>query len=406
MSLAGRARQERVSLRPTVAVALLLALAACEGPPPPREAPAGTVPTQSAASAPPAPSASAAVATSATAPPATKGFSKEDFAALLRLSEPPGSFPSDNYVSNETSYLDVARELSTAPKGGAYLGVGPEQSFASLARLQPELALLVDIRRGNQVLHFVYKTLFESASSRAELLARLTSRDVSGAPGDQATLAEVLRWHSAAKRVPAQEAELATAVLSTMRGFGLSPAAEDEKELTQAIHAFAEQGSTIHYTMQGSGRRYPTLAEMAALTDGSGKAWSFFADESVFRAVQTMHRENRIVPLVGDLAGDGAMPRIAEELRRRKLPLNVLYPSNVEQYLFTPKATWNRWLRNVEAMPRTERSLVVRVYFDQGKPHPAQKKGQRTTSLVKPIDVFLARAKSRPYASWFEVATD
>src|ERR1051326_7426371 len=50
------------------------------------------------------------------------------FGPLMKsLSEPPQSFLSDNWISNETSYLQTKNDLHT---GGAYIGVGPEQNFS------------------------------------------------------------------------------------------------------------------------------------------------------------------------------------------------------------------------------------------------------------------------------------
>ena len=67
---------------------------------------------------------------------------------FLRLSEPAGYFPSENVVSNETSYLhvlDAMRRLGV--KGGAYIGVGPDQNFSYIAAIRPEVAFMFDIRR-------------------------------------------------------------------------------------------------------------------------------------------------------------------------------------------------------------------------------------------------------------------
>ena len=57
---------------------------------------------------------------------------------FLRLSEPAGYFPSENVVSNETSYLhvlDAMRRMGV--KGGAYIGVGPDQNFSYIAAVRP-----------------------------------------------------------------------------------------------------------------------------------------------------------------------------------------------------------------------------------------------------------------------------
>src|SRR2546422_11058878 len=94
------------------------------------------------------------------------------FAALsARLSEPGGYFDSDNLISNETSYLHVIgklRELGVS--GGAYIGVGPDQSFSYIARIRPRLAILIDIRRDNLLQHLLFKSLFARSRNRIEYL--------------------------------------------------------------------------------------------------------------------------------------------------------------------------------------------------------------------------------------------
>src|SRR5215510_11053361 len=44
-------------------------------------------------------------------------------------SEPEGFFDSDNFISNETSYLHVIDELHHVKPGGIYIGVGPDQNL-------------------------------------------------------------------------------------------------------------------------------------------------------------------------------------------------------------------------------------------------------------------------------------
>jgi hypothetical protein len=158
--------------------------------------------------------------------------------------------------------------------------------------------------------------------------------------------------------------------------------------------------------MQGSSRKYPSLGELAQTADASGKERSFLASPDAFRVVKRLEMENRIVPVTGDLAGDGAMPKIAAELSRRGLSLHVLYASNVEQYLFSPPAVWKNWIRNVEAMPWAKDGVLLRVYFDQGRKHPLEQEGHRTVSMLVPEAAFVTRAKAKPYASWWDVATD
>lgn len=100
------------------------------------------------------------------------------FGALVnRLSEPGGYFDSDNLVSNETSYLHVLGALRReGVRGGAYLGVGPEQNFSYLAEIEPAIAFIVDIRRDNLLLHLLLKAIFAAAHNRLDYLALLYGR--------------------------------------------------------------------------------------------------------------------------------------------------------------------------------------------------------------------------------------
>src|SRR5262245_2884735 len=58
-------------------------------------------------------------------------LSDPEFWALIgTLSEPNGTFRSDNFVSNETGYQFIIPDLvNRIAPGGVYLGVGPEQNF-------------------------------------------------------------------------------------------------------------------------------------------------------------------------------------------------------------------------------------------------------------------------------------
>src|SRR5215831_19252840 len=74
-------------------------------------------------------------------------------AAIAQLSEPGGYFDTDNLISNESSYLQVLPELKQRNvRGGAYIGVGPDQNFSYIAEIRPSVAYLVDIRRDNVLL--------------------------------------------------------------------------------------------------------------------------------------------------------------------------------------------------------------------------------------------------------------
>src|SRR5688500_7600130 len=93
------------------------------------------------------------------------------------VSEPGGYFRSDNFLSNETAFQTVIPTLVEKTKRGTvYLGVGPEQNFTYIAALQPKMAVIFDIRRGNLHMQLLYKALFEISADRAEFVSRLFSK--------------------------------------------------------------------------------------------------------------------------------------------------------------------------------------------------------------------------------------
>src|SRR5436309_966009 len=91
-------------------------------------------------------------------------------------SEPEGYFDSDNFISNETSYLHVIDQLKERVKpGGIYLGVGPDQNLSYIVHTRPALAVITDIRRQNMLQHLLFKALFVMSSNRVEYLSLLFS---------------------------------------------------------------------------------------------------------------------------------------------------------------------------------------------------------------------------------------
>ena len=88
--------------------------------------------------------------------------SAEEFSQMIRdFSEEGGYFMSDNFTSSEDSYLTIVGKLKELGiKGGAYIGVGPEQNFTYIAKIRPRIAFIVDIRRQAMIQHLMYKAIF------------------------------------------------------------------------------------------------------------------------------------------------------------------------------------------------------------------------------------------------------
>lgn len=377
--------------------------------------------TASAAASETVPAAHTATARAPSAPPpepepgaaVDEAFSRKEYAALVkRLSEPEGDFFSDNFISNETSYLQPTKLLESRPKGGVYIGVGPEQNFTYLALTEPELAFIVDIRRDNLVLHLFYKAAFDLARSRSHFLALLTGAEYegSGDPGAEGTIEEVLahvdegRAEEAKPRAAAQKRIYRKLLEKVEKGYGIDLSAKDEQSLERAHRAFAKDGLDIRFELkENSTRKYPSLRELLSATDPDGEQRSFIASEQAFRSVQRMQRENRVIPVVGDFAGEEALAAVAELVEEEGKTVRHFYTSNVEQYLLV-EGKWWKWQRNVKALPIDGDSAFIRGYLDQGKAHPNQMSGHRTATILQPMKAFVEREGG--YRSMWALCTD
>src|ERR1700674_5630643 len=153
---------------------------------------------------------------------------REFWQFFTTMSEESGTFPSENFVSNEKTYQHVIPTLQrTLTPNGVYLGVGPEQNFTYIVNLEPRLAVIFDIRRQNAMTHLMYKALFELSPSRAEFVSRLFSRPLPPSLARSAAPAEIF---DAAAAVPASDSAFAAnwqvivRRLTVTHGFALSDA--------------------------------------------------------------------------------------------------------------------------------------------------------------------------------------
>ena len=295
-----------------------------------------------------------------------KHLSDAEFWRLVsEVSEPSGTFPSDNFVSNETLFQEVIPRLMQNPrKGGAYLGVGPDQNFTYIVALRPQVAFILDIRRQNLVLHLMYKALIEMSRDRAEFLSRLFARERPRDMGRQVSAATLISAYSAGavnEKLFQENLRAVRARLIEHHHFALTP--DDLAMLTEVYTTFVRNGPDIQYSIRNGPRlRFPTYGELVQQTDAEGVARSYLATEEYFRVLKDLQEKNLIVPVVGDFAGTKALPALGDYLTEHGLVVRAFYLSNVEMYLFQSPTAWRRFYANLAHLPVDERSAVIRSY--------------------------------------------
>ena len=357
---------------------------------------------------------------------------------VRRLSEPGGEFPSDNFISNESSYLHPIKTLhERRVAGGVYIGVGPEQNFTYIAEIKPGMAFLIDIRRQNMLLHLIYKALFILSDDRAEFLSKLLSKPlytdlsfldklfhkepVRSWSDIEPSVIDLVRYFDEIESDKGLFKQNLLEIKSRLRTYGID-STEDMKTVEYIYQAFFRRQLDIRYDTPGVGDTYfnfPNLRELLLATTAEGERASFLASDSAFNTVKEMQKKNLIIPVVGDFAGETSLRGISDYVRSHDATISVFYVSNVELYLtissfYEDRSTFSRYFENVLSMPIDESSLFIRAYandnFNNMMSHPRRIGDHAFTSVVQSVFRFIEKDESwrslEGYDRYVRIVTD
>ncbi len=294
------------------------------------------------------------------------------FAAdIASLSETEGYFDTDNLISNETSYLSVVNDIESAGlRGGAYVGVGPDQNFSYIAAARPDVAFIVDIRRDNLLLHLLFKALFSLARTRVEYLALLCGRAVppDGDGWKSKSIGDITGYvDKAPEPTAAAVTALRSRVTTRIESFGVPLSPDDMKTIDRFHRRFIDAGLDLRF--QSFGRapqdRYPNFRQLLLEVDASGRQRNYLASEDAFAFVKSLEAKDRVIPVVGNLGGRSALLSIGRWLGAHGEKLSLFYASNVEFYLFR-EDSFPQFVDNLSRLPRTQRALLIRSVFGGG----------------------------------------
>ena len=329
-------------------------------------------------------------------------------ATVARLSEAPGYFDSDNLISNETSYLHAVTHLrAIGVRGGAYIGVGPDQNFSYIAAIRPTVAFMIDIRRDNLLMHLMFKALFQRSRNRLEYLARWTGRLVPPdvRDWDNASIDSILTYVDS---LPIDPSGVETdSILKTVRRYGIPFVAVDTSTLRRFHNEFILQGLDLKFTSSGRSPRfyYPTLRQLILERDLEGHRANYLASEESWRFLKDLEARDRVIPVAGDLAGSKAFPAISREIAARNERVSALYVSNVEMYIWRD-GSFRTFAANAARLPRNDRSVIIRSFFGGGfgQSHPLNKPDHVSTQLVQTLDDF-ARREASGWQTYWDLVT-
>lgn len=327
---------------------------------------------------------------------------REFWRLIDEFSEPAGFFNSDNLVSNEDGFQTVIPDLvRTVAPGGVYLGVGPDQNFTYISAVDPAAAFIVDVRRGNLQLHLMYKALFALSRDRGEFLSRLFSRPrPRGLPRDAGPQQLMEAFEAIEPDRALFDANL-RAVLDYLRRHRRGPIDDVDRMGVEFVygHFFAAGPQLAFVSNTGFRRmRYPTFSALQTTTDGDGVERAYLANETLFRRVKALQARNLLIPIVGNFAGPMALGAVGDWVRGHGGTVTTFYTSNVEQYLFQDR-TWDRFRRNVDAMPTDRTSTFIRSCFNSC----SSPGGSRAVTLLDSVQVLLETASLGRISSYSDV---
>ena len=328
---------------------------------------------------------------------------KDFWRMIVDMSEPGGTYPYENFVTNEAQYQDVIPALKVLTKpGGVFIGVGPEQNFTYVSALRSSLAFVVDIRRQNMLELLMYKAIFELSPDRADFVGRLFSRPRPTGLDAKTGVAVLI---DAFAMVPT-DADLLKknqqALRASIAKHGFELTTEDLNRIDYICDVFSRGGPRINYAfastvpanLQGS----PGFRALMNMTDFTGHNSAFLANEEDYQYVREMQRKNLIVPLVGDFAGPSVIRNIGKYLKDRRATVSVFYISNVETYLDENQK--QAFYQNVATLPSDSTSMLLRHVL--GNPArallPWWRPGMTNVSTVAPMNdlIDLVKAGKRP----------
>jgi hypothetical protein len=293
---------------------------------------------------------------------------------FTEFSEPGGTYPYENFVTNEETIQDIMPVLTKVTKpGGVYLGVGPEQNFTYISGIKPKMAFIFDIRRQNAIEHLMYKAIFEMSPTRADFVSHLFSIKPTEKVPPTARANGLFLAFEGLKGDRAYYTQNLAAIKSNLSKHAFALTRDDLQKIEYIYDVFFRAGPQIDYKFASpfpAGMApAPNYIQAMTDTDADKKAWSFLASEENYQVVRELQMKNLLIPIVGDFAGPVAVRKVADYVRQRNGIISAFYISNVEYYLGGPgtaeqapggEASLQRFYQSVATLPIDSSSLFIR----------------------------------------------
>ena len=343
-------------------------------------------------------------------PNADLALSNDEFSATIAsLSEPPAFFDSDNIVSNEISYLHIIETLENiGVQGGVYIGVGPDQNFTYIARIKPEYAFILDIRRDNLLEHLLFKAIMELADSRTEYLSILFSKPTSTVipSSDLSNIAHLVDYFDRIEGDEAYLIENMDQIKDQIKTYKIDLSQTDWEKIADLSRMFYDQHLNLKWEYKSDGSRGISFIPYRTFLlgqDRQGEYGNFLNNEDDYSYIREMQLKNLIIPLTGNFAGDKALKAVGKYIKTRGDYVSAFYLSNVEYYL-VPDGLMASFAENVRQLPIKDHSVLIRAYVNlRGRGHPLRVDRHLMTNVMQHIQSFNEKFAEGRYRTYYDV---
>lgn len=195
-------------------------------------------------------------------------------------------------------------------KGGALIGVGPEQNYLLAGWAKPEILILMDFDQFVVDLHDIYRLVFLEAKTPEEFQAIWRGKG-------SISVDELIRRE-------VKDADKQAALLKVSK--------RSRKLVSSKIRALEKYARKF---------RYEYFLQNADMYDG----------------IRALYQQNRVFAVRGDLTASQTLKSLSATLREMKVPVRVLYLSNAEKYF-----PWVEGYRdNMRALPFDAETAIIRT---------------------------------------------
>jgi hypothetical protein len=358
-------------------------------------------------------------------------FDEEIRRSLGELDAEDTAYRIDSFVTSEVAYNEAVARCRpvVTDDTGAYLGVGPCQTFTYVGALDLRFAVVVDARVDNLVAHLLFKLVIERCPGPLEYLAFLFSRELPPAdePRPVGNPEDLVRQLKAAEVSSARlaanlawlKAEVARRWLGSNAVLGRIERIYSEFFQRQLAITSVPESYLPHMD-----QRIPRFEQVLLARTSQGLSFHFLADQARYEHVRRLQQRDAIVPIVGNILWPQTVEHVNRLLRGAGRRLSVVYLSNLEEFLLDRyvvadgrvvarpnpgglvegerRDVYDRLVRTLRDLDSAPNSVLVRFFF------PGEHAGRRYGAdrwlhpSVVGLPEFVSRYEREPPASVLE----